>query len=150
MRRTDSRTRNRMSETKKVMSHSLLQSGTATTLEGGSAKDGHVISQMPMTDICDHSHEGIELQLRLNSDPPLLQAPGGCYQSEPCVEGDTFVPQDDNARPHRVRIMDAFLDMEKIQRMQWPARLPDLNPIEHVWDALRRRVAALKIPFLEP
>ncbi|GFY07607.1 transposable element Tc3 transposase [Trichonephila clavipes] len=26
--------------------------------------------------------------------------------------------------------------------MYWPAYLPDLNPIEHVWDMLGRRIAA--------
>ena len=48
---------------------------------GGSAKDGQPL----MTDICRYAHEVIEL--RLNSDPPLLQRPEGwCH-----VEGFTKV-----------------------------------------------------------
>ncbi|UYV70922.1 hypothetical protein LAZ67_8001110, partial [Cordylochernes scorpioides] len=31
---------------------------------------------------------------------------------------------------------------ENIRRMDWPARSPDLIPIEHVWDALGRRIGA--------
>ncbi|GFX16553.1 transposable element Tcb2 transposase [Trichonephila clavipes] len=32
--------------------------------------------------------------------------------------------------------------------MDWPARSPDLNPIEHVWDFLGRRLAARTLPPL--
>ena len=31
-------------------------------------------------------------------------------------------------------------------RMEWPACSPDMNPIEHVWDALGRRVAGRQPP----
>ncbi|GFW40861.1 transposable element Tcb2 transposase [Trichonephila clavipes] len=30
--------------------------------------------------------------------------------------------------------------------MNWPARSPNLNPIEHVWDFLGRRLAARTLP----
>ncbi|GFW99901.1 histone-lysine N-methyltransferase SETMAR [Trichonephila clavipes] len=57
---------------------------------GGSAKDGHVLPQVLMTDICHYAQE-IELQLQLNSDLPSLQAPEGWYQGQPRVEGFTSV-----------------------------------------------------------
>ncbi|GFX41466.1 hypothetical protein TNCV_3490061 [Trichonephila clavipes] len=38
------------------------------------------------------------------------------------------------------------LDSEGIQRLVWPARSPDLNPIENVWDALGRQIAGRNYP----
>ncbi|GBN00952.1 hypothetical protein AVEN_207334-1 [Araneus ventricosus] len=189
---------------------------------GGSAKDCQPLRLAPMTDICRYAQEGIEPQLRLNSDPPLLLPPEGCCQRQPfslqsdsrryliwresgtlyhpsnvherdaygagsvCIWdgislggrtdlhvfprgtvnaqayrddildayvrpyarsiGDDFLLQDDNARPHRARIVGDYRQEETIQRMEWPAWSPDLNPIEHVWDNLGRRIAALNPP----
>ncbi|GFT33826.1 transposable element Tcb1 transposase [Trichonephila clavipes] len=52
--------------------------------------------------------------------------------------GAEFLFMDDNARPHRANIVDECLQSEDITRMDWPAYSPDLSPIEHVWDMLRR------------
>ncbi|GFW98945.1 transposable element Tcb1 transposase [Trichonephila clavipes] len=38
------------------------------------------------------------------------------------------------------------LDSEGIQRLVWPARSPDRNPIENVWDTLGRQVAGRNYP----
>ncbi|GFV13870.1 transposable element Tcb2 transposase [Trichonephila clavipes] len=53
---------------------------------------------------------------------------------------------DDNAPCHRTVAAEQLLESEDIERMDWPARSPDLNPIEHVWDFLGRRLAARTLP----
>ncbi|GBO03549.1 Cubilin, partial [Araneus ventricosus] len=60
--------------------------------------------------------------------------------------GAEFLFMDDNARPHRANIVDECLQSEDITRMDWLAYSPDLNPIEHVWDMLGRRIADRQLP----
>ncbi|UYV69341.1 hypothetical protein LAZ67_6003273 [Cordylochernes scorpioides] len=50
--------------------------------------------------------------------------------------GLTF--QQDNARPHTARVtMDC---LQSCRTLPWPARSPDLSPIEHIWDVMGRRL----------
>ncbi|GFV37681.1 transposable element Tc3 transposase [Trichonephila clavipes] len=60
--------------------------------------------------------------------------------------GLQFLFMDDNAPCHHTVAAEQLLESEDIERMDWPARSPDLNPIEHVWDFLGRRLAARTLP----
>ncbi|GFX26969.1 transposable element Tcb2 transposase [Trichonephila clavipes] len=60
--------------------------------------------------------------------------------------GLQFLFMDDNAPCHRKVAAEQLLESEDIERMDWPARSPDLNPIEHAWDFLGRRLAARTLP----
>jgi hypothetical protein len=48
---------------------------------------------------------------------------------------------DDNARPHRARIVQHFfLQQEAVQTIPWLAMSPDMKPIEHDWDFIGRKI----------
>ena len=48
--------------------------------------------------------------------------------------------QQENARPHVARIVQAFFQRRRVSPLPWPARSPDMSPIEHVWDMVGRRL----------
>jgi hypothetical protein len=47
---------------------------------------------------------------------------------------------DDNAKPHRARIVQHFLQQQAVQTIQWPAMSPDMNSIDHVWDFIGQKI----------
>ena len=59
--------------------------------------------------------------------------------------GDQFILVDDNARPHRARSVQDYMERETIEHMDWPARSVDLNPIEHMWNELHVRISARQV-----
>ena len=59
--------------------------------------------------------------------------------------GPDFILMDDNARAHRVRITNQYLEQAAIVRLDWPARSPDLNPIEHAWDMLQKAISSRQV-----
>ena len=54
---------------------------------------------------------------------------------------ESLIKMDNNVRPHRGIVVRQYLVEADILRMNGPALFLDMNPIEHAWDALQRRIS---------
>ena len=59
--------------------------------------------------------------------------------------GPDFILMDNNARAHWARITNLYLEQAAIEQWDWPARSPDLNPIEHAWDMLLKAISSRQV-----
>ncbi|XP_041378949.1 titin-like [Gigantopelta aegis] len=60
--------------------------------------------------------------------------------------GPGMTLQHDKARPHIARVLQQYLNQNNVDVLLWPARSPDLSPIEHVWHEIEQRLRHLLNP----
>lgn len=69
----------------------------------------------------------------------------------PYLQGlPTAIFQQDSARPHVARIVQEFFGNRQIELLPWPARSPDLSPIENMWSMVAQRLTQITPPAATP
>ncbi|GFX43301.1 transposable element Tcb1 transposase [Trichonephila clavipes] len=62
----------------------------------------------------------------------------------------TTIFQQDKVLPHGARIVQRFFVNHQIELLPWPARSPDLSPIENMWSMVAQRLAQITYPASTP
>lgn len=101
----------------------LQGNGGSIHVWGAIWTDGRSRLQVMRVNVTGEVYAGVLQQFLNTSNPPL-----------------NYRFQDDNAPAHRSRRVSNFKEQSGIVSLPWPSRSPDLNPVEHMWDAMSRRV----------
>ena len=59
-----------------------------------------------------------------------------------------WIFQQDNAPCYKSKFVKEYFDENHINVMPWPARSPDLNPIEHVWNLIDKKLIGQRLSNL--
>ncbi|GFW47269.1 transposable element Tcb1 transposase [Trichonephila clavipes] len=92
-----------------------------------------------------HSHSS-STHCRYFKQPALhLRGVGASCPSLPSGLA-TAIFQQDKTQPHVICIVQRFFVNHQIELLPWPARSPDLSPIENIWSMVVQRLTQITPP----